>query len=479
MRVLLAAAELAPYVRVGGLAEAAGGLAVALRAAGIELDVVVPDYSGAGPSGVELSDEVIEILDVPEWAGPASARTGTLAEFGKITLVAVPGIERPHAYGEPGTFGWHDNDKRFMAFSAAVVALATSRRADVLHANDWHTGAAIGLASPDLPSVFSIHNLAYQGQCDVGWLNVLGEHGTQRQFAYESMGSCSPLVGALRLANKIVAVSPTYAAEILTSDGGAGLDSILLERGNAVSGILNGIDVNAWNPATDPFLAKPFTLGSIRTGSSAGKDACRKALRSEVGLPELDGPIIGFVTRLVDQKGVDLVIDAAQFVESLGAQLVILGAGDAHLAQGIRLRSLQEPTRIAFREGFDLGLAHRIFAGCDLYAMPSRFEPCGLAQMQAMAYGAIPVVTSVGGLSDTVIDADADPDSGNGFVSDVVSASGFVDALHRAARAWNVKKRRASIIANGMSADWSWDDPAKKYIAMYKAVQKKSTSTSK
>ena len=467
MRVVMASAEVAPYVRVGGLAEAAGGLALALRRQGVELHVVVPDYFG--PS-TELAEERVETLDVPPWVGGATARTGDLAGFGTITLVDVPGMQRPYVYGEPGGFGWEDNDRRFMAFSVAVVAIARMRKADVLHANDWHTGAALGFAGPTLPSVFSIHNLAYQGQCDVGWLHVLGQFGKDRQFAYESYGECNPMVGALRLADRIVAVSPHYAAEILTPEGGAGLDGVLRSRGDAVVGILNGIDVESWNPETDAFLPRNYRASSLRTGSSAGKAECRAELLREVALDDLNGPVIGFVSRLVDQKGVDLVIEAAQFLRSLGAQLVVLGACDAHLVQGLRLRALQFPERIAFRDGFDLGLAHRIFAGSDLFVMPSRFEPCGLAQMQSMAYGTIPVVTDVGGLHDTVIDADRDADAGNGFSTEVLNAAGLVDALHRAVRAWSVKKRRAAIIANGASTDWSWEGPAERYIELYRNV---------
>ena len=190
----------------------------------------------------------------------------------------------------------------------------------------------------------------------------------------------------------------------------------------------------------------------------------------ETGLDPDEGPLIGMVTRLVDQKGVDLALEAASLLPPRGAQLVVLGSGDPALAA--RWRSLAEarPGRIAFREGFDLGFAHRVFAGSDLYLMPSRFEPCGLAQMQAMAYGTIPVVTDVGGLHDTVIDADADSERGNGFVSPTASGAGVVDALHRAARAWAVKKRRAVIIRNGMSRDWSWDGPAARYLELYRAV---------
>ena len=476
MRVLMASAELAPYVRVGGLAEAVGGLSLALRELGVTLDVVVPDYFGAD---VTLGDEETEVLHVPSWVGGATARTGTLADFGTVTLVSAPGLERPFPYGEPGTFGWPDNDRRFMAFSAGVAALVKERKVDVLHANDWHTGASLAFVGPATPSVFSIHNLAYQGQCHIGWLEVLGEFGEDRKHAYQSHGECNPMVGALRLADAIVAVSPGYAKEILTPDGGAGVEGILLDRGEAVFGILNGIDTAAWNPGTDPFLAENYGPTSLKTGSGAGKDACRAALRLEAGLPAIDGPVIGVVTRLVDQKGVDLVVEAAQFMASLDAQLVVLGAGDPELVAGLRQRMADQPDRISFREGFDLGYAHRIFSGSDLFVMPSRFEPCGLAQMQAMAYGTIPVVTGVGGVGDTVIDADRDHARGNGFVSEAVTAAGVVDALHRAVRSWKVKKRRASIMANGMSTDWSWTGPARRYLAVYEAIRTRNRLTNR
>ena len=466
MRVLFATAELAPLVRVGGLAEAASGLVLALRKAGVEVDVVVPDYAGRGDGGTPLDDQVDETLDVPDWVGGASARTGTLAGFGTVTLVDVPGIARPHPYSAPGgEQGWADNDRRFMAFSAAAAALARSRAADVLHINDWHTGPAIAFADRDIPTVASIHNLAYQGVCDGGWMSLFGD----RAYAYEWYGSCNPLVGALKLADRVVAVSPHYADEIRTPEFGCGVDGALLDRGDALIGILNGIDADTWDPAVDPFLPAPFSAADFRMTDAPGKLACRAALRADLGLRDVYGPLIGFVTRLVDQKGVDMAIDAAQFLGSIDAQLVVLGAGDPYLAARLRALEAAHPDRVAFRDAFDLSLAHRIFAGSDLYLMPSRFEPCGLAQMQAMAYGTLPVVTDVGGLHDTVLDSDADCVKGTGFVSPVVSAAGVVDALHRAARGWASKKRRLTMIRNGMAVDRSWDGPAQQYLALYRA----------
>lgn len=467
MRVLFATAELAPLVRVGGLAEAASGLVLELRRTGIDVDVAVPDYFGRGATGTALDDQTEETLDVPAWVGGATARTGILDGFGIITLVDVPGIARPHPYLQTGSAdGWPDNDRRFLAFSAAVAALARVREADVLHVNDWHTGAAIALSSSRLPTVASIHNLAYQGTCDGGWLSVLGD----RAYAYEWYGGCNPLVGALKLADRVVAVSPNYANEIRTEAFGFGVDGVLRGRGDVVVGIINGIDADAWNPATDAALPTNFDTRGFRTGEAKGKATCRSALRTEVGLADSSGPIIGFVTRLVEQKGVDLALEAAAYLRSVNAQLVVLGAGDPWLGDRLRALESAEPGRVAFRDAFDLGLAHRIFAGSDLYLMPSRFEPCGLAQMQAMAYGTIPVVTDVGGLHDTVTDADDDPEGGTGIVSAGVSAAGVVDALHRAVRLWSVRKRRFAVIRNGMAIDWSWTAPAREYAALYAAV---------
>jgi starch synthase len=471
VKIVFATAELAPLVRVGGLAEAAGGLTIALRNAGVEVEIVVPDYGGVGSPTLE--DESFEQLTVPQWVGPASARTGTLKGFGRITLVSVPGIERQHPYGEPGTFGWVDNDKRFFGFSAAVAAIVKAQRADIVHCNDWHTAPTLAFTGPAVRSVLSLHNLAYQGQCHIGWLDVLGEHGEVYKQAYERHGECNPLAGALRLADRIIAVSPTYAAEIRTPAHGAGLDDVLHDRTDAILGIINGIESTSWDPSVDPLIPQTYSVKSMRTGEGAGKVSCKSALRAELSLPNVSGPTIGFVSRLVDQKGVDFVIEATQFLSSIDGQLVVLGSGDQDLVRGLDAAVAQQPTRIAFRQAFDIGFAHRIFAGSDLFVMPSRFEPCGLAQMQAMAYGTIPVVTNVGGLHDTVIDADSDVEQGNGFVSNAVSSAGLVDALHRASRAWAIKRRRAVIIRNGMSHDWSWTGPAAQYQSTYDELIRK------
>lgn len=465
LRVLFATAELAPLVRVGGLAEAAGGLVVALRRAGVIVDLVVPDYGG--PESPVLGDERREAIDVPPWVGgPASARTGELDGYGLITLIDVPGIRKPHPYVPPGeSDGWSDNDERFFGFSAAAAALAVTRRADVVHVNDWHTAAVVGLLETDVPTVLSLHNLAYQGWCDTGWLNVMR---ADRRHAYDFGSSCNPLGGAIALADRVVAVSPRYADEIRTPADGAGLHDVLAGRGDALVGILNGIDAEAWNPATDTALPRRFGVRS----ASVAKKANGHELRAEVGLPPSEGPLIAMVTRLVDQKGVDLALDATVALPGLDAQFVLLGAGDPSLSTAARTVEHYIPERFRFIDGFDLELAHRMFGASDLFVMPSRFEPCGLAQMQAMRYGSLPVVTDVGGLHDTVLDGDLHPETGTGFVARSVSAAGLVDALHRGVRAWTVKGRRSALVRNAMGVDWSWDGPAQDYVELYRSLRR-------
>jgi starch synthase len=324
--------------------------------------------------------------------------------------------------------------------------------------NDWHTAAALAVLDPAPPSVLSIHNLAYQGVCDGGWLGVLGP----RADAYESWGGCNPLVGGLRLADAIVAVSPTYADEIRRPEHGHGLDGVLRSRGEAVVGIRNGIDTTEWDPATDTHI--PLHYDATDAGP---KQELKAALRRELGLDDADGALVVMVTRLTGQKGVDLVLPLTRFLPGLPAQLAVLGAGEAGLANAFRAAAAERPGTVAFVTGYNEGLGHRLFAGSDLFLMPSRFEPCGLAQMQAMRYGTIPVVTDVGGLHDTVVDADADPRRGTGFVAAAPDALAVLDALHRAVRAWAGVRRRRKVQRLGMSIDWSWAEPAARHVELY------------
>lgn len=453
LRLLFASAELTPVARVGGLAEAAAGLVRALRSAGVDLHLVLPDYGG-----VELDDESLHDLAVPDWVGGARVRRGHHPQIGPVDLVHVPGMDRPHPYvGEHGE-GWPDNDHRFIAFSAAVAALAIEDQPDVVHLNDWHTAAAAAFLSGRVPLVLTIHTLGHQGVAAEHWLERLGPEA----FRFASWGATNPMAGALQLVDRVITVSPNYAQEILTEPQGMGLHERLAALGDRLVGIRNGIDTTIWNPATDDKIATPYSSDDV-----SGRADCRAALVAEAGWPDDATPIVAMVSRLVDQKGIDLALGAARFLENMPARLAVLGSGSAELAAGLDYWAERSPEHVFFVDGYDEALAHRLFAGSDLFLMPSRFEPCGLAQMQAMAYGSLPVVTDVGGLHDTVIDADRNRSAGTGFVSASVDDGGVVDALHRGVRAARNARRRDAIRRRGMTQDWSWASPAGQHLDLY------------
>ena len=366
-------------------------------------------------------------------------------------------MARPHPYVNEFGEGWGDNDRRFFGFSAAVAAITREVQPDVVHLNDWHS--AMALAWIDAPTVYTIHTLGYQGHADASWLDVIPP---ERVSAFEWFGETNPAAGAIRLADKVIAVSPNYATEILDPSQGAGLHNILAERGDDLVGIRNGIDATLWNPMTDPNITERYGRTKL-----TNKEATAAHLRSLVGWELGTGPMIGMVTRLVEQKGIDMVLGLVPYLEHMGARLLLLGSGEERLSMWARQLAVEYANQFAFIDGYDLELAHQIFAGVDLFAMPSRFEPCGLAQMQAMRYGTIPVVTPVGGLLDTVVDADSDQKNGTGFVAVTIDALGMLDALHRATAAWRVRQRRTGIQKRGMAVDWSWDVPTQQHTAVY------------
>jgi starch synthase len=455
MRVVFATAELSPVATVGGLAAAAAGLGTELRRLGVEVDLVMPDYGD-----VTLVDETTTRLEVPAWVGAATVRAGRHPVAGRLHLVSVPGMARPHPYLQTNGEGWPDNDERFFRFARAVAAFVDHDPPDVLHLNDWHTGAALAALDDPPPTVLSIHNLAYQGIADASWLDLIGPRASH----YEWWGGTNPLSGAVALADRIVAVSPHYATEIVTPEGGFGLDEALRHRADDLIGILNGIDTDVWDPAADALIPAPFTASSIEARS-----ANRSALHERVGFAD-DGVVLGtVVTRLTHQKGIDLLAPLVPLLAQIPMRLAILGSGDAGLAAHLHALAAAHPDSLAFVEGYDEALSHLMFAGGDLYLMPSRFEPCGLTQMQAMRYGAVPVVTAVGGLVDTVTDADLHRD-GTGFVAGRTASEDLLAALFRAERRLRDRRRRAAIRKRIMAIDWSWHEPAREYVELYRSL---------
>ncbi len=277
------------------------------------------------------------------------------------------------------------------------------------------------------------------------------------------------MTGAIALADRVVAVSPHYAWEITTPEGGFGLDGPLRARGDALIGILNGIDTDLWNPATDPLLESRYDVDALE-----GRAANRTALLERLGFPVDDVPLATVVTRLTYQKGIDLITPIVPLLSEIPMRLAVLGSGDAVLADQLRHLAAAHPDTLVFVEGYDESLSHQLFAGGDVFLMPSRFEPCGLTQMQAMRYGAIPIVTAVGGLVDTVPDADRNPRSGVGFVAGRAESTDLLAAMFRAARRVRDRRRRVVVQKRMMSIDWSWAAPAAEYLALYEGLQPSS-----
>jgi starch synthase len=455
VKVLFATAELAPQVKVGGLADFSAGLTNVLESQGIEVNLVLPDYGG-----LPLEASFEHDLAVPEWAAPAMARQGILGGV-EVTLLSVNEMARRHPYHDGHGSAWTDNDLRFFGFSAAVAAWVEATQPDVVHLNDWHTAVTPAFLIDPWPTVFTIHNLAYQGATDAAWLDRFPQHG--HRFFHD--GRANPMAGAIALADRVVTVSPTFAEESLPPNHGFGLAELLESRAKDFLGILNGIDTEVWDSSADPHL--PFNYDLATLGE---KSRVRATLLEELGWVDNGRPLIGMVTRLTDQKGVDVALETVPALEELEARMVLLGAGDLGLVEACSEASRSFPEWFVFADRHDEGLAHRIFGGSDLYLMPSRFEPGGLTQMQAMRYGAIPVVTDVGGLHDTVVDADARPECGTGFVAERATPSDVTDALARAVTAWRSPDRRQSIIERGMTTDWSWHQPALRYIDLYEEV---------
>jgi starch synthase len=454
--VLFATAELSPIAAVGGLGAAAAGLTVELRRQGVDVELTLPDYGD-----VALSDESTIELAVPGWARPARIRVGDHPVAGRLHLVAVPGMARSHPYLKPDGAGWPDNAERFFRFARAIAARVEQSPPDVLHLNDWHTGASLAALTDQPPTVVSIHNLSYQGVAPGMWLKRIGP----RAQHFEWWGGTNPLTGAIALADSIVAVSPNYAKEILTPEFGCGVDGPLSYRRDVLTGILNGIDTDLWDPSTDGHIVSTFDARHLDA-----KAPNRAALVGRFGFDQDDVPLAVAVTRLTEQKGIDLLVPLVPLLDQIPMRLAVLGSGDIQLAATLHAAAGAHPDWFAFVDGYDESLSHLMFAGADLYVMPSRFEPCGLTQMQAMRYGTIPIVSGVGGLVDTVVDADADGRNGTGFVAARPAPADLLAAMFRAGRRIADRRRRNTMQRRGMAIDWSWRGPAAEYRELYERL---------
>ncbi len=473
MQVLSVASEIFPLVKTGGLADVAGALPGALQALGIEVHSLLPGY----PAVLQALGRAAPVWSEPAYfGGPA---TILAAEAGPLRLFV---LDAPHLFDRPGNpyagpdgRDWAD-PQRFAALAYAGALLGRGAAAGfspaIVHAHDWQSGltpAYLALGGAPRPAtVMTVHNLAFQGQVPASLLAELRLPAhAYTPDGLEYYGAIGMLKAGLRYADRLTTVSPTYAAEICTKQGGMSLDGLLRARADRLTGILNGIDTTVWNPQTDRALPAPFSAAD-----PGPRRASKAAVQRRFGLRQgADALLIGVVSRLSHQKGLDILLACLPELRAHGASLAVLGSGEAGLQDGLARAAAAAPGEVGFLAGYDEDLAHLMQAGCDAILVPSRFEPCGLTQLCALRYGALPVVSRVGGLADTVIDANAAALSAGvatGLQFEPASEAGLVRALGRLAALWSDRQAWAATQANGMRADVGWREPARRYAAMYR-----------
>jgi starch synthase len=486
LRIAIAAAEAAPFARVGGLSDVVGALSKAVSTLGHDVFLFIPNYAAIDRSAHPVEPfPGLGPLDVPMGEGTQRAglfRAG-LPGAGKVSVVLVGHdgyFGRPGIYVDPATGeGYPDEVERYAFFSRAVLeaARAMDLSLDVLHLNDHHTALAAvylreryagdpAIGGPGV--VFSIHNLGYMGLFGP---EILPRIGFSRDvYAYGSPFEYRGRVSALKLgieyADYVNTVSPEYAREIAASpEYGLGLEGVLAQKRDAgrLVGILNGVDYDVWDPSVDRLIPVRYSETNLK-----GKRKCKKALLKRSGLAaDLDTPLIGMVSRLADQKGFDLLRQVGDEIVGLGASLVVLGTGQAEYHEFLKDLAARNPGRVAAHLAFDNKLAHWIEAGSDMFLMPSRYEPCGLNQMYSLRYGTVPIVRATGGLVDTVVDYDPAKGSGTGFAFKEYDAHAMVAAIKRAVDAYRAKGAWEALTKRGMEQDFGWQASAAKYVELY------------
>lgn len=475
MQIVFASAECAPFVKTGGLGDVAGSLPAALVRAGAEVIVMVPKYATIKDEYKaqmeHFSDFYVSLGWRNEYCGLEKLeRDGVTYMF----------IDNERYFARDYPYGFFDDGERFAFFSKAITEslqhLPAGFECDILHCNDWQTALAPvflrefyqGLPLYDrVKTVFSIHNVAFQGQfSDTVMEDILGVAHIPAAASQLRCDACSInyMLGALRYADAITTVSPTYANEIQTPEFGEGLDGVLRERSYALQGILNGIDVAGFDPATDKRIAANYTVED-----RSGKAVCKAKLQEELGLEVRDDrPLMVMVTRLTRQKGMDLVMYALDRILSGGLQVAVLGTGDRDYEDGLRYFQDKYPGTMAARIEFDPALSQRMYAAADMFLMPSKFEPCGLSQIIAMRYGTLPIVRETGGLKDTVIPYNEFTGEGTGFSFSNFNGDEMGDAVFRAARLfWDNRDAWSQLVTQAMSQDFSWTRSADKYLDLY------------
>jgi starch synthase len=480
MKVLQVGAEIYPLIKTGGLADVLGALPQALCNQGADLRLLLPGLPG-------IIDAVLHAKKVCQ-IGPVfgAASVTLLSAQMPYTKVSAYVIDAPFLYRRGGGpyqdqngAEWADNLQRFGLLGWVAAQLAQGQldpnwHAEVVHAHDWHAALSCAYlhAHPagTAASVFTVHNLAFQGLFPHDDWALLGLSSRYMSpSALEFHRQLSFMKAGLKFADRVTTVSPTYAREIATPEFGMGLEGVIRGRGADVSGILNGIDSRVWDPASDSALAQRYSASQPQ-----GKAMCKAALQKHFGLlAEPDAPLLGLVSRLTSQKGLDLVLSVLPEIIRMGGQLVVQGTGEAALEAAFRIAADAHPGRVGVLLGYDETGAHRLMAGADMILVPSRFEPCGLTQMYGLRYGTVPIVRRVGGLADTVHDVgrgDAAAAPGNGFVFDRAQPEALRDAIARAFEQYRQPQAWTQLMQLGMAENLSWDVPAKQYMALYERL---------
>jgi starch synthase len=470
-RVLFVASEIYPMAKTGGLGDVAAALPVALARTGIDIRLMMPAY----PSALEHVKGLAVARHFEDIAGygPVDILAGRTPSDLRIWLVFCRRLyERPGGpYHDEYGAEWPDNLERFALLCQAASRLAcepSDWTPDIVHANDWHTALIPSLLTGDsrsrIATLLTIHNAMYQGEATQEQLRSFGV--PLERLERLGSGKLSFLSLGIQEANLLNAVSPTYAREIQTSEFGFGLEDLFAARSRELTGILNGVDYGVWDPRNDTLIARRYNELNL-----AGKAACKTALLEELNLDTTaSAPLMGVVSRLTRQKGLDLVVRSAEHLLTAGVRLALLGVGEKALEQSFRDLAARHPDRVSVRIQYDEAFAHRIIAGADLFAMPSRFEPCGLSQMYCMRYGTVPVVAPVGGLADSVVDAGERGIAEGvttGFALQELSAESFTAAVRKATNLYPSRPMWQALQRNGMRQDFSWDRSAGAYAALY------------
>jgi starch synthase len=478
LKILFCASEATPFAKTGGLADVAGSLPEALAALGCDVRLLMPLY----PS-VDRGEDAVKIL--AEWIPiPVGIHTYHVHFWQWLPPSSYPVyfmekdefFHRPDLYVHPMRGDYEDNAQRFITFSRAVSALCKHLDwiPDILHLHDWQTACVAAYqhflwrydpAFSRVRTLLTIHNLAHQGLFPESYFSLTGL--PPEAYTIEGMefyGQCNFLKAGIAYSHRISTVSPRYAKEILEPKQGFGLDGILRRRQEDLVGILNGIDADRWDPSRDPLIPAPFDANRLE-----GKRTCKDHVMQELHFPQAlrDDPLCVVVSRLVHQKGIDLILDALDDMMDLSVCLAVLGTGDPHLEKLLGQAQSRHPERVRVVLAFDEALAHRLEAGGDLFLMPSRYEPCGLNQMYSMRYGTIPIVAATGGLDDSVVDAIQNPHTGTGFKFYEHTREAFLEALKAALEAYRDTARWRDLQRRAMSEDFSWRRAARSYLALY------------